>query len=173
MDINALSFIGFSFFVIHEFEEIIRIRPWLQRNAHNPAYAKALMVRRQAAYPSTETIAIMILEEVILICAAFAVATYWNIIPLIVSLFIFHFIHLVAHIIDVIRIKHWTPGGITAVLTIIPIVIIIYVLIHNTPSISLMTYGLFLIPVGFLMLGNLLLLQNFAPAIEHYRKNHI
>lgn len=173
MDISTLSFIGFSLFVIHEFEEIIRIRPWLERYRNNPAYAKALMVRRQAAYPSTETIAIMILEEIIVICAVIMVAIYWYILPLVVALFLFHLIHLVAHIVDVIRVKHWTPGSITAALTIIPTVFIITVLIDRAPSSNPMTYGLFLMLVGLVTLSNLLLLHNLAPAIERYRKNHI
>ena len=40
MSLALLSFIVLSLFMIHEFDEIILVKPWIKQNQDYPAYQK-------------------------------------------------------------------------------------------------------------------------------------
>ena len=98
MTIAHLSLIILSLFMLHEFDEIILIRPWIQKQQHDPRYRKELFIAGKAHYPSTEAIT-------------------WHIPELALAFGICHTLHLLGHIAEVLRYRRAVPDGITAVLT--------------------------------------------------------
>ena len=64
-----VAFVGFGLFIIHELEEIVRFVPWIRHHEHDPAFARQMIISNRTAYPSTETVAIIILEESIVALA--------------------------------------------------------------------------------------------------------
>ena len=61
-----LSFIAIVLFMIHEFEEVIWVVSWNTKNATNPTFAEEMFMLGKASYPSSETMALLILEEFVL-----------------------------------------------------------------------------------------------------------
>ena len=117
MTIAHFSLIILSLFMLHEFDEIILIRPWIQKQQHDPRYRKELFIAGKAHYPSTETIAVMIAEEYLLASIGLLIAINWHIPELALAFGICHTLHLLVHIAEVLRYRRAVPGGITAVLT--------------------------------------------------------
>jgi hypothetical protein len=117
MTIAHLSLIILSLFMLHEFDEIILIRPWIQKQQHDPRYRKELFIAGKAHYPSTEAIAVMIAEEYLLASIGLLIAITWHIPELALAFGICHTLHLLGHIAEVLRYRRAVPGGITAVLT--------------------------------------------------------
>lgn len=168
MTVALLSFIGLLAFVIHEFEEIIRFRPWIERHKDDERYRSDMIIKNQQAYPSTETIAIMILEEVVLFATAFGVAIWLDRYEIALAVVIANTLHLLAHIGDAMRAKRWTPGSITAAITgAVSIALVAYVFATETPSLALTAGAVAMF--GVPMLLNLVLLQKSAGRIERWR----
>lgn len=117
MTIAHFSLIMLSLFMLHEFDEIILIRPWIQKHQHDPRYRKELFIAGKAHYPSTETIAVMIAEEYLLAFLGLLAAITWHIPELALALGICHTLHLLMHIAEVLRYRRGVPGGTTAILT--------------------------------------------------------
>jgi len=63
MAVSLLCFIILSLFMIHEFDEIIFTRPWIEQNQADKCYQKELFIARKESYPSAESLAFMIAEE--------------------------------------------------------------------------------------------------------------
>ena len=117
MTLAHLSLIILSLFMLHEFDEIILIRPWIEKHRHDPRYRKELFIAGKAHYPSTETIAVIIAEEYLLASIGLLFAINWHIPELALAFGICHTLHLLVHIAEVLRFRRAVPGGITAVLT--------------------------------------------------------
>ena len=54
MSLALLSFIVLSLFMIHEFDEIILVKPWIKQNQDHPAYQKEMFIAGKSSYPSAE-----------------------------------------------------------------------------------------------------------------------
>lgn len=52
--------------MLHEFDEIILIRPWISQNQDHQDYQKEMFIARRGSYLSAESIALMIAEEFLL-----------------------------------------------------------------------------------------------------------
>ena len=52
MSAALLSFIAIVLFMIHEFEEVIWVVPWITKNTNNPTFAKEMFMLGKASYPS-------------------------------------------------------------------------------------------------------------------------
>ena len=76
MTIATLSFISLALFMLHEFDEIIWIRPWIAKHQHDPRYQRELFIAGRAHYPSTEAIAFIIAEEYLLASLGLLLAHY-------------------------------------------------------------------------------------------------
>lgn len=62
--LGTLAFIGISLFMVHEFEEIICVRPYIKRHREDEKFAAEMFVAGgDKNYPSTESIALMIGEN--------------------------------------------------------------------------------------------------------------
>jgi len=57
MSLTFLSFITLSLFMLHEFDEIILIRPWISQNQNYQDYQKEMFIARKGSYLSAESIA--------------------------------------------------------------------------------------------------------------------
>jgi|GEM_PF-1716444 len=101
MTIAHLSLIILSLFMLHEFDEIILVRPWIQKQQHDPRYRKEFFIAGKAHYPSTEAIAVMIAEEYLLASIGLLIAITWHIPELALAFGICHTLHLLVHIAEV------------------------------------------------------------------------
>ena len=50
MSLALLSFIFLSLFMIHEFDEIILVKPWIKQNQDHPAYQKEMFIAGKSGY---------------------------------------------------------------------------------------------------------------------------
>ena len=164
MDVGAAAFWVIVLFVVHEFEEIIRIRPWIDRHRDDPRLARDVWIRRQLSYPSTEAIAVMIGEEIILFSLVLAAAVWAGALPVIIAAATLNSIHLVGHLVFAARVKAWNPGSITAAITL-PLNIAVIVLARIS-GLDLLLLGLatFILGAGFA--ANLWQLHRHAGGIQ-------
>ena len=65
MSIGNVAFITIALFMVHEFDEIIFIRRYIDRHARDRRYSTEMFIAGAGNYPSTESVAVMICEEFI------------------------------------------------------------------------------------------------------------
>ena len=164
MDVGAAAFWVIVLFVVHEFEEIIRIRPWIDRHRDDPRFARDVWIRREASYPSTEAIAVMIGEEIILFSLVLAAAVWAGALPVIIAAATLNSIHLVGHLVFAARVKAWNPGSITAAITL-PLNIAVIVLACIS-GLDLLLWGLATVILGAGFAANLWQLHRHAGDIQ-------
>ena len=116
MSLDTIVWISVTLFMVHEFEEIVFIHPWLVRHRDDPR------AQRQVFWSwrnnSTSTIAAMIFEEyTIFTCVAF-VATLAEQPALFAGLLIPYALHLIGHIAEAIGLRMRTPSVLTAAVTL-------------------------------------------------------
>ena len=160
MSLALLSFIVLSLFMIHEFDEIILVKPWIKQNQDYPAYQKEMFIAGKSSYPSTESLALMIAEEFILAFLLLLVAILCRFSELALAITICHTLHLLGHISQVIKFRSLVPGGLTAVLTF-PILLVILAVYFSWTLLILLS-----ILVMLALLSNLLFLHKQAPEIH-------
>mgnify|MGYP000843744760 FL=1 len=165
MSLALLSFIVLSLFMIHEFDEIILVKPWIKQNQDHPAYQKEMFIAGKSSYPSAESLALMIAEEFILAFLLLLVAILCRFSELAIAITLCHTLHLLGHISQVIKFRSWVPGGLTAVLTF-PILLVILAVYLSRNSVSWVLLILLSILVMLALLGNLLFLHKQAPIIH-------
>ena len=95
-----VAFAGFGLFIIHELEEIARFVPWIRRYEHDPAFAGQMIIANRTAYPSTETVAIIILEESAGALALLGGAIALHSLALVCAVILANMLHLVGHLVD-------------------------------------------------------------------------
>ena len=61
MSAALLSYIVIFYFMIHEFEEVIWVVPWIAKHANNPTFAQQMFMLGKASYTSSEKMALLIL----------------------------------------------------------------------------------------------------------------
>jgi hypothetical protein len=166
MQVGVAAFWVIVLFTVHEFEEITRVRSWIIRHGDDPRFARDTWIQRQRSYPSTEAIAVMIGEEIVLFSLVLAVAIWANALPLVIAVATINSAHLVVHLILAARVRAWNPGSISAAATL-PLNIVVIVLARRDG------FGLFwwlwataLLGVGFV--ANLVWLQRNAAAIQRH-----
>lgn len=117
MSTAFFSFISLALFMLHEFDELVFIRPWIEAQGENPAYQAELFISGKAHYRSTEGIALMIGEEFLLASLLLAAASFFAIPELAAALVIGHLLHLLVHIKEIGLYRRFTPGSFTALVT--------------------------------------------------------
>ena len=98
-----------------------------------------MFIKKKDYYLSTESIAVLILEELILAMIIILVAIIFKIPELSLAITVCHTAHLVLHIIQVVKFGIFVPGGVTSVFTM-PFLLIIICLFwtHNEINIILL-----------------------------------
>lgn len=116
MSLDLIVWISVALFLVHEFEEIVRIRPWLAKHRDDPR------ARRQVFWSfrntGTSVIAAMIFEEYVIFTAvAFAVVVTEQ--PAVFAgLMIPYTLHLFSHIAEAARLRMRTPSVLSSVVTL-------------------------------------------------------
>lgn len=116
MSLDIIVWLSVTLFLVHEFEEIIFIRPWLRRHRDEPR------ARQQVFWSwrntSTATIAAMIFEEYLLVTAFAFVAVLANQPALFAGFLVPYALHLIGHIAEAITLRMRTPSVITSIATL-------------------------------------------------------
>jgi len=167
MEIYKLSFIAIVLFMIHEFEEIIFIKKFIEKNKVVKYMKNELFLKKKANYPSTETISLMIAEEFIILSTLLFIASEFSMYEIVLSLFIVYIVHLLPHIYDALRYRKFSPGSPTSFI-IFPLGILIIWNIILNKKIHLVILILCVIIIGFLMILNLLFLHKISKKIDKY-----
>ena len=167
MEIYKLSFITIVLFMIHEFEEIIFIKKFIEKNKVVKDMKNELFVKKKESYPSTETTSLMIAEEFIILSTLLFIASEFNMYEIALSLFIVYIAHLVPHIYDALRYRKFSPGSLTSFI-IFPLGILIIWNVILNKEINLIIFILCVIISGFLMILNLLFLHKISKKIDKY-----
>lgn len=170
MNTAELSFLILSLFMIHEFEEIITIRNWIQKNKNNKKLSNEMFIKGKKHYQSTETISLMIMEEFVLISIILFTAIRLQIAEIAVGLFIAYSLHLFGHIFQCIKFRKWTPGSRTALITILPVFYIVYIT-FATNNLNAANTAIWSVALSIALLLNLLLMFRYAGKIENWQKN--
>ena len=117
MTISGFALITLVLFMVHEFEEIIFVRRYIDKHADNNQYHDELFVAGQDHYPSTAAIAAMIAEEFVVACLILCTGIILDSAEVVAAMFIAYTLHLVIHIREAIVFPGWAPGSRTAVFT--------------------------------------------------------
>ncbi|WP_304949322.1 HXXEE domain-containing protein [Streptococcus sinensis] len=165
MSIAFLSFVTLSLFMLHEFDEIILIRPWISQNQDHQDYQKEMFIARKGSYLSAESIALMIAEEFLLAFILLLLAILFRISELTMAIGFCHTLHLLGHIMQVFRFHRWVPGGFTA-LTTFPIFILVFVLYLSQQSVSWLLLLILSALVMAILLANLAFLHSRSQKLE-------
>ena len=167
MEIYKLSFIAIVLFMIHEFEEIIFIKKFIEKNKVVKDMKNELFVKKKESYPSTETTSLMIAEEFIILSTLLSIASEFRMYEIVLSLFIVYIAHLVPHIYDALRYRKFSPGSRTSFI-IFPLGILIIWNVILNKEINFVIFILCVIIIGFLMILNLIFLHKISKKIDKY-----
>ena len=146
-------------FIFHDFEEIILIKYWIQKNENHLLSivpSRFIPVINHIKKISTAAFAFGVAEEYILILIICIISFLSNRYYLWIGCFIAFVLHMVAHIFQAIFIKKYVPALLTSLICI-PISIAILVNIWN--SFSLLKIILYSVLSCFIMIGNLALIH--------------
>ena len=159
--LGTLAFIGISLFMVHEFEEIICVRPYIKRHREDGKFSAEMFVAGgDKNYPSTESIALMIGEEFVLSVIIMLVGIAVGSTEIVLAPFIAFTLHLIPHALEALRFPGWAPGSRTAVL-LVPSVAIIVAAIMTQP-IQPLWLAVWTVVIGMLLLANLRLMHMAA-----------
>ena len=167
MEIYKLSFITIVLFMIHEFEEIIFIKKFIEKNKVVKDMKNELFVKKKESYPSTETTSLMIAQEFIILSTILFIASEFRMYEIVLSLFIVYIAHLVPHIYDALRYRKFSPGSRTSFI-IFPLGILMIWNVILNKEINFVIFILCVIIIGFLMILNLLFLYKISKKIDKY-----
>ena len=167
MEIYKLSFITIVLFMIHEFEEIIFIKKFIEKNKVVKDMKNELFVKKKESYPSTETTSLMIAQEFIILSTLLFIASEFRMYEIVLSLFIVYIVHLVPHIYDALRYRKFSPGSRTSFI-IFPLGILIIWNVILNKEINFVIFILCVIIIGFLMILNLMFLHKISKKIDKY-----
>jgi len=156
-------------FMIHEFEEIVFIKPWLSRQRDN---------MRISSHPfsairniSTSTIALLIAEEFIVFSCIALAAVLLSWYSLFEGFLLLYSLHLVVHIFEPIRYKCNTPSFVTSVLTLPGCVFGLYYLgMHGLVSVPWV--AIWFVVTAIIVILNFRLIYGIAPLVEKYLRDY-
>jgi hypothetical protein len=169
MNVPELSFVIIFFFIIHEFEEIFCVRSWITKNENNKSLQKESFISGKLHYPSTETLSLMIAEEFVVISIILFFSIKFQNIDTVIALFVAYTLHLFLHLFQALKFKKWTPGSRTALITILPILIILPYLFGSEPH-HMTAILIWTVVIFFALLLNLKFLYRMALKIEKWRE---
>lgn len=172
MSTAELSFLILSLFMIHEFEEIITIRNWIQKNENDKQLSNEMFIKGKKHYQSTETMSLMIMEEFVLASIVLFISVRFQITEMAVGLFIAYTLHLFGHIFQCVKFRKWVPGSRTALITILPVFYIFYITFANN-NLNATNTAIWSLALLIALLLNLQLMFRYADKIENWRKNHL
>jgi len=157
--LGTLAFIGISLFMVHEFEEVICVRPYIKWHREDKKFAAEMFVAGgDQVYPSTESIALMIGEEFVLSVIIMAAGIAVGSIEIMLAPFIAFTLHLIPHALEALRFPSWAPGSRTAMLLFVPSAAMIVAAIITQP-VQPLWLVVWTVVIGVLLLTNLRLMH--------------
>ncbi|HEX7659430.1 MAG TPA: HXXEE domain-containing protein [Pseudonocardiaceae bacterium] len=164
MSVGTAAFLVIVLFTVHEFDEIIRVVPWIGRRAADPRFARDTWISRRDSYPSTEAVAAMIGEEIVLLSLILAVAVVANAMPVVLAVAAVNSIHLITHLVLAGRVRAWNPGSVTAAITLLPNIALIVLAIAQ--GMSVVWWLVATAALELVLAANLSALHRLAPTIH-------
>lgn len=116
MSLDIIVWVSVTAFMVHEFEEIVFIRPWLARHRDDPRARSQVFWNWRNT--STSTIAAMIFEEYVIFTGVAVTATLTAQPAFFAGLLIPYTLHLIGHIAEAVRLRMRTPSVISSILTL-------------------------------------------------------
>ncbi len=107
-------------FMVHDFEEIIMLQPWLRHNANSlqerfPQLASRFLPHFEKL--STGSFSLAVAEEFILLSAATYLTVEWSLYSVWAGILLAFSIHLISHILQFVFLRRYTPAIITSIST--------------------------------------------------------
>lgn len=160
MKAETLTYLIMVLFLIHEFEEMIMISPWVRRQIYQGSERtrKHYFVQRFAGASQAVIVFMISIEFIVLsVVTAISLITDWY--SLMIGFLIPYVLHLIGHVTEWFVYRSYTPSLVTSVLTLLPCIGVgytLYTVSGATPigvgvSIALMT-ALFAINFGFIII---------------------
>lgn len=156
-------------FMIHEFEEIILIKPWVKRNYADIRLKNHYFIGFQNV--STATIAALIAEEFIIYSVFSILAISLNEYSFIWVFYCIYSFHLLGHILELFIFKRYCPSLITSILTLPIYIWIIFTFI----DLDLLQWNIVILcfPLLFIIIGsNFKLINWLTPHLEQWISNY-
>ncbi|RCS82592.1 HXXEE domain-containing protein [Brachybacterium alimentarium] len=168
MSLDLIVWISVALLLVHEFEEIVTIRPWLSRHRDDPR------ARRQVFWSfrntSTSIIAAMIFEEYVI----FAVIAFTVVLieqpAVFAGLMIPYTLHLVSHIAEAIRLGMRTPSVLSSAITLPWCLYAIVELIRQAQA--PLAVGAWTVVFTVVIAANFALIYRLRPALERRLTEH-
>lgn len=120
MEIETLMWLLPIIFMIHDFEEIIMIKPWAAKNSPEiqrrfPALASRMLPHLERL--STSSLALAVAEEFVLISTVTYFAVEYELYSVWAGVLLAFFIHLLVHIIQFLLYGKYVPVIVTSLIT--------------------------------------------------------
>ncbi|HHF7033023.1 HXXEE domain-containing protein [Streptococcus mutans] len=167
MTAALFAFIAITLFMIHEFEEIILVCPWIAKNKNDPKFANEIFISGRKHYPSAENIAVAVLEEFVLASLILLAGILFRVPELVLAITLGHTFHLFSHISQAITYRTWVPGSITAALTL-PLLVMAIMGFCFAQSLSWMLLLMLTVLIFPLQLVNLRFIHQQTDKVEKF-----
>lgn len=153
-------------FMIHDFEEIIFLKPWIRKNKAYlsekfPELSKRIFPRYLRLSTSAFTLAVA--EEFVLLSGITFGSVYFDIYYLWLAAFIGFFIHLVGHIVQWMIVRKYIPVIVTTLL-VMPYCVYVWIEIIKNQAFQFTEIGMCAI-IGVVLVG---INMVFAHKLAHY-----
>lgn len=155
-------------FMIHDFEEIIFFKPWVNKNSpylkkRFPFLVKRLLPRMEAL--SVAAFSVAVFEEFVLLSIITFAAFYFDYYSIWLAVFMAFFIHLFIHIIQWMVLKRYIPAIATAILAL-PYCIWGFIIVLRSHLFTVSEIILLSLAGVFFMVLNLLFAHFFAEKFD-------
>ena len=168
MSLDLIVWICVALFLVHEFEEIVCIRPWLARHRDDPRVQR--QVFSSFRYTSTSVIAAMIFEEYIVFAAIAFTVVVTEQPAVFAGLMIPYTLHLVSHIAEAARLRMRTPSVLSSVITLPWCLYAIVELIRQASNPAAVTIWMVVFAVA--IAANFALIYRLRPFLDRRLAEH-
>lgn len=168
MDNKILIIIALVLFVVHEFEEIAFIKPWIEKNNTNPNLQRHYFMRLKRI--RTEVIALLIGEEILLVSLFSILSILFKDYTFITAFFGVYIIHLIGHVSEIFIYREYCPSIITSTITL---PIFIWIIYHLFKNITFPNFILWLLLSLILVLLNFRFINYLEPRLNRWFEAYV
>ena len=107
-------------FMLHEFEEILFMKPWIKRNKSTIATRFPFLAPRFNTFTkgfSTRKFTLIVAEEFVLASAITFIAAEWEWYNLFVGVLMAYTLHLIVHMVQFVIYRKYIPAIVTTIIT--------------------------------------------------------
>lgn len=165
LGIGGFAFITIVLFMVHEFEEIIFVRPYIGKHAGDGRYEAEVFIAGAGHCPSTEAVAAMICEEFVVSSLILLAGVLIGSIEVVAATFIAYALHLIIHIREALVFPGWAPGSRTAVFTM-PLVLVALCAMFAMHTVNYVMLAVLTVAIGAGLLMNLRLMHGLARIVD-------